>query len=256
MYLFNLYYLTKTNSGPHRSFARGPAFKIIAHPCSRCSSKWTMPFLKLIWSYTNIDVCIFSVRTLLIAFNYVRKMYLILSALQFRILQFQNDREQQIDHEFVRKTTPPKNLRFFGDTDIESNDDSMRQKPSRSRSGLTSHHDGLRSQSTRDLQNISEEPHSPEVYRRRSNHASMVNISENDKENFRLSGKPPISPNHARNGRDVSRLKEEHSRRKKNEVSSVESSTEGDSSQQSQRSVVYLHAATGRILNTTSTVFE
>jgi len=32
---------------------------------------------------------------------------------------------------------------------------------------------------------------------------------------------------------------------KKPDISSVESSTEGDSSQQSQRSIVYLHAATG-----------
>lgn len=40
--------------------------------------------------------------------------------------------------------------------------------------------------------------------------------------------------------------KKDRGRRKKNEVSSVESSTEGDSSQQSQRSIVYLHAATGK----------
>lgn len=39
--------------------------------------------------------------------------------------------------------------------------------------------------------------------------------------------------------------KKDRSRRKVKEVSSVESSTEGDSSQQSQRSIVYLHAATG-----------
>lgn len=35
-------------------------------------------------------------------------------------------------------------------------------------------------------------------------------------------------------------------RKKRNEASSVDSSIEGDSSQQSQRSVVYLHAATGK----------
>lgn len=51
-----------------------------------------------------------------------------------------------------------------------------------------------------------------------------------------------MSPNNL-TPREVS--KKDRSRRKKNEVSSVESSTEGDSSQQSQRSVVYLHAATG-----------
>lgn len=77
----------------------------------------------------------------------------------------------------------------------------------------------------------------------------MLNISENDRDNkaeYRLSMKPPISPNRMRNSREPSRsAKEEHNRRKKNEASSVGSSTEGDSSQQSQRSVVYLHAATG-----------
>lgn len=36
---------------------------------------------------------------------------------------------------------------------------------------------------------------------------------------------------------------------KKPDISSVESSTEGDSSQQSQRSIVYLHAATGIYIN-------
>lgn len=57
-----------------------------------------------------------------------------------------------------------------------------------------------------------------------------------------------MSPNHRVN-RDAVRTREEErtrGRRRRNEVSSVESSTEGDSSQQSQRSVVYLHAATGK----------
>lgn len=52
-----------------------------------------------------------------------------------------------------------------------------------------------------------------------------------------------MSPNNV-TSREIS--KKDIGRRKKNEVSSVESSTEGDSSQQSQRSIVYLHAATGK----------
>ncbi|KAJ8963200.1 hypothetical protein NQ318_018666 [Aromia moschata] len=73
----------------------------------------------------------------------------------------------------------------------------------------------------------------------------MLNISEADRDvkGSRTSLKPPASPNH-RTPRDASRGREDRTRRRKNEVSSVESSTEGDSSQQSQRSVVYLHAAT------------
>lgn len=72
----------------------------------------------------------------------------------------------------------------------------------------------------------------------------MLNISETDRDlkGSRLSLKPPMSPVHRPNS---SRAKEERQRRRKNEVSSIESSTEGDSSQQSQRSVVYLHAPTG-----------
>ncbi|KAJ8966347.1 hypothetical protein NQ314_003615 [Rhamnusium bicolor] len=145
-------------------------------------------------------------------------------------------------------TKPPttKNLRFFGDTDIESND-SVRHKSSlKTRPGITSR-DRTRSQSTRDLHNISEELRTPDLKVRKNSHKSMMNISETERDikGSRVSLKPPISPNH-RTPRDVSRQKDDRDRgrRRKNEVSSVESSTEGDSSQQSQRSIVYLHAAT------------
>lgn len=73
----------------------------------------------------------------------------------------------------------------------------------------------------------------------------MTNIAEPNRRDSRMNGKPPISPNHRSNSREATRSRDDRSRRRKNEVSSVESSTEGDSSQQSQRSVVYLHAATG-----------
>ncbi|XP_071054414.1 zinc finger CCCH domain-containing protein 13 [Onthophagus taurus] len=154
-----------------------------------------------------------------------------------------SDKDSSSD-EMPAKSTPTKNLRFFGDTDIESND-SLRKKPSlKARTGLSASKDRLRSQSTRDLHNISEEiVTTPEM--RRHNHKSMLNISESDRElkGSRMSLKPPMSPSHNRH-REGSRSREERMRRRKNEVSSVESSTEGDSSQQSQRSVVYLHAPT------------
>lgn len=104
-----------------------------------------------------------------------------------------------------------------------------------------------RSQSTRDLHNISEEFRDSEdrdTIKRNGNYKSMQNITETERDprGSRISLKPPASP--ARRMETKSR-EENRSRRRRNEVSSVESSTEGDSSQQSQRSVVYLHAATG-----------
>ncbi|XP_031328545.1 uncharacterized protein DDB_G0283697 isoform X1 [Photinus pyralis] len=150
------------------------------------------------------------------------------------------------EDEIAPKPTPTKNLRFFGDTDVESND-SLRHKPTKTHSSITNsnYSERVRSQSNRDLQNISEERQTPEYSTplKSSNHRSLLNISESerDSKNSRVSVKPPISPSH--------RPREHHGhddrgRRRRNEVSSVESSTEGDSSQQSQRSVVYLHAAT------------
>ncbi|XP_065169080.1 uncharacterized protein [Atheta coriaria] len=133
-------------------------------------------------------------------------------------------------------TKPTKSLRFFGDTDQESND-SVPHKSAlkQQRSALTTKH---RSQSTRDLHNISEESH------KRNHHKSMLNIhSETERDaKGRMILKPPVSPSHR--VREPAKQRDDRSRRRKNEVSSVESSTEGDSSQQSQRSVVYLHAAT------------
>lgn len=139
---------------------------------------------------------------------------------------------------------PTKNLRFFGDTDIESND-SLRCKAPASKPRLG----GMRSHSTRDLQNISEELRSsPDLSstRRRSSHKSMTNIADSDRDvrGSRLNLKPPASP--VRRNQREAVTRPERGRRRKNEVSSVESSTEGDSSQQSQRSIVYLHAATGK----------
>ncbi|XP_018563253.1 uncharacterized protein LOC108904981 isoform X2 [Anoplophora glabripennis] len=144
------------------------------------------------------------------------------------------------------KPIPTKNLRFFGDTDIESNDSVRHRSSLKTRPGI-SYRDRTRSQSTRDLHNISEELRTPELNVRKNSHKSMMNISESDRDikGSRVSLKPPISPSN-RAPREVPRQREERERgrRRKNEVSSVESSTEGDSSQQSQRSIVYLHAAT------------
>lgn len=171
-----------------------------------------------------------------------------------RHVLFQNEKEVMSEEETLHKTTPTKSLRFFGDTDIESND-SIRYKPNiKSRSSLSNsaHQDrSVHSHSTRDLHNISEERQSPEFvppFRTSNNHKSLLNISESDRDikGSRISLKPPASPSH-RNVREVSRGREENHRRKRNDVSSVESSTEGDSSQQSQRNVVYLHAATGKV---------
>ncbi|CAH0551686.1 unnamed protein product [Brassicogethes aeneus] len=145
------------------------------------------------------------------------------------------------------KPTPTKNLRFFGDTDIESNDSTRVKSSFKSRPGIMSRGDRFRSQSSRDLHNISEEIRTPDLSKRKSSYKSMTNISETDRDlkGSKQSLKPPKSPNH-RITREVSSKgsRDDRVRRRKNEVSSVESSTEGDSSQQSQRSIVYLHAAT------------
>lgn len=156
----------------------------------------------------------------------------------------QSDREDNLtsteDETTQSRQLPTKNLRFFGDTDIESND-SLRQKPSsRSRPGFSN--DRIRSQSTRELHNICEERRTPDLNTQRHNgHKSMLNISESSRDGTL---KPPISPSHRSRDVPSRSSREERLRRRKNEMSSVESS-EGDSSQQSQRSVVYLHAATG-----------
>ncbi|XP_044744302.1 calponin homology domain-containing protein DDB_G0272472 isoform X2 [Coccinella septempunctata] len=145
------------------------------------------------------------------------------------------------EEESTPKSPPTKSLRFFGD--------SLRQRTTnRSRTEISGK-DRIKSQSTRDLHNISEEtrPSRQENGIRKNNHKSMLNISESDRETNRSSKstlKPPASPSHR--SREPQR-RDDRLRRSKNEVSSLESSTEGDSSQQSQqsqRSIVYLHAAT------------
>lgn len=77
--------------------------------------------------------------------------------------------------------------------------------------------------------------------RRNGQHKSLQNVTEI--RGSRISLKPPASPSR----RPVQEARKDGVKRgRRGEVSSVESSTEGDSSQQSQRSVVYLHAATGK----------
>ncbi|CAG9855838.1 unnamed protein product [Phyllotreta striolata] len=135
-------------------------------------------------------------------------------------------------------TKPTKNLRFFGDTDQESNDSLRRKSASKTRPGTPSK---PKSQSTKELRRL------PDDYKSKSYYKSLTNVSEHhDKENksSRFISKPPASPNRRTPSRETNRHDKERTRRRKNEVSSVESSTEGDSSQQSQRSIVYLHAAT------------
>ncbi|KAF5301611.1 hypothetical protein FQA39_LY10658 [Lamprigera yunnana] len=157
-----------------------------------------------------------------------------------------DDKEISNEQDIIEKPAPTKSLRFFGDTDVESND-SLRHKSTKTRSSLSNsnHLDQFRNQSTKDSQNIFEKRQSPEFNTtlKSSNHKSLLNISDSNARNSYLAVKPPISPNHRPN-KDFQPGKDDRGRRKRNEVSSVESSTEGDSSQQSQRSVVYLHAAT------------
>lgn len=168
------------------------------------------------------------------------------------------------EEESTPKSPPTKSLRFFGD--------SLRQRTaSRSRTDISGK-DRIKSQSTRDLHNISEEirpsrhvisllttnfhPITKYPFQengtRKTNHKSMLNISESDREtnrSLKSTLKPPASPSHR--AREPQR-RDDRGRRSKNEVSSLESSTEGDSSQQSQqsqRSIVYLHAATGNFPN-------
>ncbi|KAH1006746.1 hypothetical protein HUJ05_007451 [Dendroctonus ponderosae] len=137
----------------------------------------------------------------------------------------------------TRISSSTSNLRFFGDTDQESTGDSLRGAT------LAKKRPGLRSQSTRELHNISEESRKGANLGRKSDvlHKSLTNISETDRElkGSRTNLKPPMSPT-SRYMHD----REDRRRRKRPDMSSVESSTEGDSSQQSQRSIVYLHAAT------------
>lgn len=151
-------------------------------------------------------------------------------------------------------TQQTKNLRFFGDTDLES-DTSVRRKSSlKARPNIPNYKSPAasktRSQSSRNLHNISEEFNNSDTdtLRKYKSHKSMQNISESDRDikGSKSNLKPPISPN--RRTETLKKNTDMRNRKRRNEMSSVESSTEGDSSQQSQRSVVYLHAATGMFL--------
>lgn len=99
-------------------------------------------------------------------------------------IMFQEEKEGNItsgteEETTTRKPNPTKNLRFFGDTDIESND-SIRQKSTKPRPGLLNGR--TRSQSTRDLHNISEELRTPDLNKRKNSHKSLLNILESDRE--------------------------------------------------------------------------
>lgn len=100
------------------------------------------------------------------------------------IIFFQDEKDDNItsgteEETTINKPNPTKNLRFFGDTDIESND-SVRHKLTKTRSGLLNNRN--KSQSTRDLHNISEEMHPSDLSQRVNSHRSMTNILESDRE--------------------------------------------------------------------------
>ncbi|XP_063387796.1 zinc finger CCCH domain-containing protein 13 isoform X1 [Cydia fagiglandana] len=161
--------------------------------------------------------------------------------------------------------SPAKNLRFFGDTDVESDAKHSTVKPhgtlrktvSNSTSGLdeVDHAELNKSYS---LSNLDK---SDKKYYKRNLH----NISEIQSEDSQRGLKPPMSPydrsrSHSssktlRNGRrergssselrsSKQDLNRDYKYRRRTPAHSGESSTEGDSSHQSQRSVVYLHATT------------
>ncbi|XP_050308103.1 uncharacterized protein LOC126744646 isoform X2 [Anthonomus grandis grandis] len=143
---------------------------------------------------------------------------------------------------FPKLSSSVSNLRFFGDTDQESNSDSTRENT------LTKKRSGIRSYSIKDLHNISEEKkRNYNVGRKVDHHRSITNVAttgfDRDIKGSRTSLKPPISPT-LRYPNNHTSKRDERRRPRRQDISSVESSTEGDSSQQSQRSVVYLHAAT------------
>ncbi|CAG9792861.1 unnamed protein product [Diatraea saccharalis] len=189
--------------------------------------------------------------------------------------------------------SPAKNLRFFGDTDLES-DSNVKQTATKSRSTPKPHntlrktisnsstgidevdHSELSGKSY-SLTNLREEknesPRTKQYYKRNLRNISEISNSETESHLDRRVGKPPISPydrsrSHSSSKTlkgskgDLRRRTEERGsstelrgskqelsrdlkhRRRTPGTNSGESSTEGDSSHQSQRSVVYLHATT------------
>ncbi|XP_045505320.1 uncharacterized protein LOC123701803 isoform X1 [Colias croceus] len=193
--------------------------------------------------------------------------------------------------------SPAKNLRFFGDTDPESDANikpvktkttkthgPLRKTISNSSAGLDEVDHSELSSKSYSLSNLhrdekrreSESPRTKEYYKRNLQNISEMSNSEVESQFGRkMADKPPISPydrsrSHSSNktlkgskadvrrqGRDergsstelrstkpeINRDINRH-RRRTPVTNSGESSTEGDSSHQSQRSVVYLHATT------------
>ncbi|KAL0861772.1 hypothetical protein ABMA27_009247 [Loxostege sticticalis] len=192
--------------------------------------------------------------------------------------------------------SPAKNLRFFGDTDLESDTNVKHHTITKTRSNPKSHstlrktisnsstgidevdHSELSSKSY-SLSNLREEksesPRTKQYYKRNLRNISEISNSETESQLDRRVGKPPISPydrsrSHSSSKTlkgsktDLRRRTEERgssselrgssgrlemsrdskNRRRTPANNSGESSTEGDSSHQSQRSVVYLHATT------------
>ncbi|XP_050356021.1 trichohyalin isoform X2 [Nymphalis io] len=194
--------------------------------------------------------------------------------------------------------SPAKNLRFFGDTDPESdanvkrsvtknkshskNHGTLRKTISNSSAGLDEIDHSELSNKSYSLSNLhredkSESPKTKEYYKRNLKNISEIQSNSENESQFgkKMATKPPISPydrsrSHSssktlkaskadvrRHGRIDDRGNSTELRNSKQELSrdvkarrrtpvtnSGESSTEGDSSQQSQRSVVYLHATT------------
>ncbi|XP_026494455.2 uncharacterized protein Blo [Vanessa tameamea] len=194
--------------------------------------------------------------------------------------------------------SPAKNLRFFGDTDPESdanvkrsvtkpkshtkNHGTLRKTISNSSAGLDEIDHSELSNKSYSLSNLhredkSESPKTKEYYKRNLKNISEIQSNSENESHFgkKTATKPPISPydrsrSHSssktlkaskadvrRHGRIDDRGSSTELRNSKQELSrdvkarrrtpvtnSGESSTEGDSSQQSQRSVVYLHATT------------
>lgn len=192
--------------------------------------------------------------------------------------------------------SPAKNLRFFGDTDLESdanvkrtvtknkshskNHSTLRKTVSNSSTGLDEPDHSELSNKSYSLSNLnregkSESPKTKEYYKRNLKNISEIQSNSETESQFgkKMATKPPISPydrsrSHSssktlkgskadvrRHGRIDDRGSSEL-RSSKQEISNIkprrrtpvtnsgESSTEGDSSQQSQRSIVYLHATT------------
>ncbi|XP_075985744.1 bloated [Anticarsia gemmatalis] len=187
--------------------------------------------------------------------------------------------------------SPAKNLRFFGDTDPDSDANiktekryttkhsTLRKTTSNSSTGLDEVDHSELSHKSYSLSNLnredkSESPHTKHYKRNLQNISEIQSNSETESAfDRKVNSKPPISPyersrSHSSSKTlkgskgDVRRRQDDRGssselrgskqelnntlkhRRRTPVTNSAESSTEGDSSHQSQRSVVYLHATT------------